>query len=211
MHLAVCAHYVLLPSVDTKKLTGQKQNQMHQKPFADFSTKLSPNWKEKPWTVNPIKGVPGRALVHLAAILPEWSALLFTVLSLCQRSCSSSSRAQAHTPWLPLSPPGRPWADRGWHYQLQGTAGHPWDQGTTTPAPLTCTAWREEGRAETTSKHQSTPVKHPFQTYTHFSTQGGIWASIMLNIRDKTWNLSPVFLNIFFPLLGRFECYNLSV
>lgn len=58
MHLAVCAHYVLLPSVDIKKLTGQKQNQMHQKPFADFSTKLSPNWKENPWTVNPIKGCP---------------------------------------------------------------------------------------------------------------------------------------------------------
>lgn len=159
MHLAVCAHYVLLPSVDIKKLTGQKQNQMHQKPFEDFSTKLSPNWKENPWTVNPIKGCPrscsSSSCCNFTRVI---CSPIYCPVPLSEELLQQQQSTGSHS-LNPSLPPGRPWADRGWHCQLQGTAGHPWDQGTTTPCPLTCTAWREEGRAETTSKHQSTPVK----------------------------------------------------
>lgn len=174
-----------------------------------FSTKFPPIWEENPTTVNQIKGSPRFALVHLAAILQKWSALLFTVLLLCQRCCSSS-RAQVHTPSLQLGPELPGTVTGGTRTRL-GTPG--------SKAPPPClpslaaaqpTACREEGKAKTALKHQNIPVKHPFQTYTHLRTQGIIWTTIMLNIRNKNWNLPPVFLNTSSSLLGHFARYNLS-
>lgn len=86
-------------------------------------------------------------------------------------------------PLPPCLPPAGPWARRDCHCHHQGTAGHPGTK-TTTPPPLTGTACREEGKAETALKHQNKPVKHPLQTYTHLSMQGVLWTTIMLNIRN---------------------------
>lgn len=203
MHLTVCAHYVLLPSVDIKKLTGQKQNQMHQKPFADFSTNLSPNRKENPWNVNPIKGCPSSCLFILLQFYQ--SDLLSHLLSCPSVRGAAPAAAEHRFTLLPSLQAGPELTGAG-----IASAGHSW-------APLgprhhhpTSPHLQSLERGRKGRDNLKAP-EHTWQTPIpdlHTLQYTGCHLGIHNAEHEKqNLKLSPVF----FPLLGHFECYNLSL
>lgn len=153
---------------------------MHQKPFADFLDKVSSNLEGKP-----LKSESNKRLsqVLLQFILLEFykSDLLSCLLS-CPSVRSAAPAAAEHRVTLPASLP-----------ELPGTGTACPGQGWAPLGPRhhhpTSPHWHSLQRGRKDRDNLKAPehtCQTSTQTYTHLSTQGVIWTTVMLNIRNKT-------------------------